>query len=862
MTDIFVYLLNHSIKITFVILLVLLVRVLFLKVFRLPGKYAYILWGIVALRMVLVFSVTAPFSIFNMSPDLSYGSVNVKEAMQIFSETVDSDEAVADGTVMNGEHLNGAGMTGDAVTGVAWNGENAEGAGVNEDTLNGTVNEQIMNGTAANGAVLTGEALDGSAATYIWLAGVLLLFSYMLISYYMTGKRVATAVLLSDNVYECDHIAGPFVFGLIKPAIYLPFGLEGENLSYILMHERYHIRRRDPWVKCIAFLLASIYWFNPLVWVAFYLAMSDMEMSVDEAVLLEMGNEVKQEYCMSLLAFASGNKSFLGRLGQGGSRMMVGPLAFGESGASKRIKNVLRFKKPGMLMICIGAIIIVLIAAICLTNGKGEDAGTAGSAPCAEINTYIPIEDTRLDHAFFTMTVPEDFVGKVSYAVLVEEPDALQEDEVPLDYRIEFVLDEIKFYGTTVPREEIIPSYGAGGTLGGIAWWTVEDLNWVATEEEIAQYDTFAAAYEDYWPDNAIGFEGRLLQSDPEGSGGYCEVNPTDVQWGVGVDDLDTYYESYLYYSAELKDARETFRSKAIADGATELSEGNFAAGAADATAEGNSTADIEDKSTESASGAESKKEVYEELVYSDQVYQAREDGIFLVNADGTEECLYEGYIGTSPGMVHYENRLFFRTDINYEPGDLDWNDNAICQLELSTKECSTVELKGFVQGKNLIESFYIREGFIGIKELNKSYKSYLLPEIYNYVYGVSLKDLEEVEGLQQQIGEEISAYLRENPGSKLPVAFLTAEHTFALLDLDGNSALEKIILRPDEEVLTFYREGRLPLDYFVLEVGDTVIRDMADNLSNGIWAFSPDGEKIVLMLYEDGPSDDPVTFF
>jgi beta-lactamase regulating signal transducer with metallopeptidase domain len=171
-----------------------------------------------------------------------------------------------------------------------------------------------------------------TAGMVVWLAGLAALLGYSLLSYMRLRKRVATAVKLTDGVFEADGIRSPFVLGFLHPKIYIPFGLTEREKSYILRHEACHIERKDPIVKLAAFLILSLHWFNPLVWLAFALMTKDMEMSCDERVLSASGDAIKSDYSASLLSLAVGR------------RFRTRALAFGESVVKGRIQNILRFK--------------------------------------------------------------------------------------------------------------------------------------------------------------------------------------------------------------------------------------------------------------------------------------------------------------------------------------------------------------------------------------------------------------------------------------------------------------------------------------------------------------------------------------
>lgn len=172
-------------------------------------------------------------------------------------------------------------------------------------------------------------------------------------------RKVSTAMLISDNIFESEKLKSPFVLGIINPKIFLPIGLSQNEQNYIVLHEQTHIKRYDYLIKPLAFLVMSVHWFNPLVWISFILMSRDMEMSCDERVLKEMGTEIKKEYSNSLLTFATS-----------GSMIKGGPLAFGESNTKGRIENVLNYKKPTFWVVLMGVIMMIVIGIGLLSNPK------------------------------------------------------------------------------------------------------------------------------------------------------------------------------------------------------------------------------------------------------------------------------------------------------------------------------------------------------------------------------------------------------------------------------------------------------------------------------------------------------------
>lgn len=317
-----------------VILAVLLVR-LILR--RQPKKYSYLLWSVVGIRMLFQIQLPARFSLLSLWHFLTQRLSGIR--LLTASQKVTDLQAGA-------QNLQPAGpITGQTVAGA-------------------------VQGLSQTGAEV-GSGWDHllQICMLIWITGVIMLMLYGIFSYFKCRRMTAQAVHMEANIWECDHLTTPFVLGIIKPRIYIPFHLSAEEKSYILAHETYHIRRGDPIVRLLAFVLFAAYWINPFVWSAYFLMIRDMEMSCDEAVLLQLGTQIRKAYSNSLLTFATGRK-----------QVTFSPLAFGESDTSGRIKNILDFKKPKVWGSLLAILAVILAAVFCLTGQKTEDDTSASQS--------------------------------------------------------------------------------------------------------------------------------------------------------------------------------------------------------------------------------------------------------------------------------------------------------------------------------------------------------------------------------------------------------------------------------------------------------------------------------------------------
>ena len=332
---------NMSLTASVVILAVLAVRLLLR---RAPKVFSYALWAVVLFRLLCPVSVTSAVSLL--------GALGAP-AQERTQRTSAVEYVPADIMIRS---------TAPAVTQLPQPPLPAETGGAVSDAPADTA-------PAAVPAMSFNEPVF--ILTLIWLAGMVLLLAYSLVSLLRLRRRLVGTVRLRDNIYLADHIPSPFVMGLFRPKIYLPSTLTETERGYILRHEQYHLRRRDHLVKFLSFLALCIHWFNPLVWAAFVLSGKDMEMSCDEAVVRELGEDIRADYSASLLSLATGRRIVAGM-----------PLAFGEGDTGGRIRNLLNWKRPQPWIIAVCAVVCVGLIALCAANPKGS--GTPTEDPPAD----------------------------------------------------------------------------------------------------------------------------------------------------------------------------------------------------------------------------------------------------------------------------------------------------------------------------------------------------------------------------------------------------------------------------------------------------------------------------------------------
>lgn len=331
MEQLFISVLNMSLTAGIVIMLVIFLRFLMRK---LPKIFSCLLWTVVLFRLLCPVSFSSGLSLFNFlrMPPVKQGGIDYIPENIGFMEQPEVVFPVP------------------AV----------------EEAVNTVLPAAVMENSVNPMQMLLFFGMC------IWVSGILIMTAYGIVTYGKLYRTLKTAVKEKDgekeNVYYVSGITTPFVCGIVKPRIYLPKQLFcgsdalGEQAKqFILLHEQIHIRRRDYLWRIVGFLTLCIHWFNPLVWIAFFLSGRDMEMSCDEAVIRKLGNGVKKEYSASLLAFASGRRIVLHI-----------PLAFGEGETGERIKNVLRYKKPAQVAVVIALIVCLAVVMVLAANPEND----------------------------------------------------------------------------------------------------------------------------------------------------------------------------------------------------------------------------------------------------------------------------------------------------------------------------------------------------------------------------------------------------------------------------------------------------------------------------------------------------------
>lgn len=338
MDDVFLKLVNLSISASWLILAVLVLRVVLKKA---PKWVMPLLWGVVALRLVCLFSIESALSL-------------IPSAETIPSEIVT---------------------------------ETREPVLYEQATLDIVTNPTLPSAAEVPVGVSRQQAqVDFNIYSVLWLAGMAALLVHALVSAGKLKRKLATAILLRDNIYESEFVDSPFVFGVVKPNIYLPMHMDEGTAAYVIAHEHAHLARRDHWWKVLGYLVLALHWFNPLVWVAYILFCRDIELACDEKVVKGLDGAARADYSQALLSCAAPGRA-----------VAACPLAFGEGNIKTRVKSALHYKKPAFWVAAAAVLAVVIVAVCFLTNPRSDiDAETLLGTSRGEI-TRISVKMGEAD---------------------------------------------------------------------------------------------------------------------------------------------------------------------------------------------------------------------------------------------------------------------------------------------------------------------------------------------------------------------------------------------------------------------------------------------------------------------------------
>lgn len=367
MSELFLKIVNMSISAGWLVLAVLALRLVLKKA---PKWSIVVLWGIVAVRLLFPFSIESALSLIPSAETVA------PEIMMQWSPTIDS------------------------------------GVPIINNTLNPIISETFAPAPISSANPL--QVLIPLSAI-AWLIGIFLLLMYTLISYLRLRSKVRTAVRLQDNIYQSERINSPFVFGVIKPKIYLPLSVNGEAAESVIAHEKAHIRRKDHLWKPFGFLLLTVHWFNPLMWIAYVLLCRDIELACDESVIKDLGSEQRADYSQALLSCSVNRRA-----------IAACPIAFGEVGVKQRVKTVLNYKKPAFWLVMVSVIICIIVGVCFLTNPIDKTAPPSATL-YANTAEWKPLEELRENYTI-EQAIADGCVVFDGYTLLSDEDEAIWYD--------------------------------------------------------------------------------------------------------------------------------------------------------------------------------------------------------------------------------------------------------------------------------------------------------------------------------------------------------------------------------------------------------------------------------------------------
>ena len=878
---------NLSLVGGYCVLLVILARLLLQKA---PKWCSYLLWGIVFVRLCCpILPETGisliPDKLLSVGTEMTSGQQTVGPGSHGYAETndtkdngdvmqrgydeveaLDSQSAGNTTTVGNDNTVMNADGTQDFSLGTARIESGATVAGV---AASGT--DAVILGTSA------GTGTDARAWTYpvwfrvlsmVWLAGMLGFLGYHAYSYLRMRNRIrrpdSGVRQVEPGICEIDGGHLSFVMGLVHPVIYLSSGLDPESRKVVLCHERVHLQRRDYLWKPLALVICCVHWFNPLVWLAFYLMNMDCEMSCDEKVVKLLGEGSKKIYSYTLLEEASGGEW---KRYRGGSICAL--LSFGEDHVKNRIRHVLDYRKPPFwVMIGAAAVIVVLVVCLCSNpGGNGNGADTANVSDISDATEEVTTGE-------FTEDGSDDEGRKTEWLATLEQGIHSREEFSAL-FDVDTLEDTRSFAGQD-----------------GIQYLECNGVAARKLHRQILDGDT--AAHETYKdPVKAAeallhleGGSGEMTELLYEAGRQYLFFQKDSTRPGEGsVANVHYIFADGSGIDIPMVFAEESSQIWMLSLGDID-SKGRHSTGPLDGENQARVVyAEYGPRDEDWATVAElSKKWVYVKVSpgsFADvaATYQVSSYGIYAATGDNAGlNCMVPGYI--APGCAAegrstvYQNvgnyytsdsyrqemaylkqqdsvRLYYFAASDYQDGDLEIWIDTIREYDTSgqTGENGVTDWKLPSEAQDFSADMLTAEDGYWILSQSNGTAQMKLPLLSNQPVwnGKVAADL---------TTEEADAYaaaqrrdIMTNVGVVFDLSERAAQETYALLDLDGNGSAERIILRP-QMAQAVNELDHSPLDKYVFEVNTTRGETRtAQNLGNSIYAFSPDGRQILLAL-------------
>ena len=380
--SLFTSILNISLSASYVAIAVLLVR---LAIRKAPKWTNCFLWGIVGLKLICPFSIESSFSLLPSSRVIQTEKLSEQGSELLKPMIIDV---------------------------------------VNNPVYKQAVSVELSSSVSKEIDFITIMSL-------IWFAGVIAMIAYAVISDIALRRKLSDAVIFDKVIKLTDKVGTPFLLGVFKQTIFIPFSLAEEDRKYVVEHEKAHIKRKDYLWKPLGFILLSIYWFNPIIWVAYYFLCRDIESACDEKVIRNMHEEDRQSYSRALL-----NCSIKQRM------ISVCPLSFGEEGVKERVENIMSYKKPAVWIVCIAVILCAVFAVCFLTNPavansnentivENNNIEDLGSVPITKSDLKILAAESHVDYTEIVLQYPD---GSIKGGYTFTEDATIQIDDEVYPY--------------------------------------------------------------------------------------------------------------------------------------------------------------------------------------------------------------------------------------------------------------------------------------------------------------------------------------------------------------------------------------------------------------------------------------------
>lgn len=332
MDSLFIDIMNNAIVASWLIVAIIILRLVLKKV---PKWIHCLLWGLVAIKLLIPVNIESPFGILPSTKPISH-DITVAEVPAV--DTV--------------------------ATGIDGN-------------INFVLAENLSGDNNALATVAPMKAFV-SVASIIWVVGIIIMLAYFIVSFLVIKRRVAASIRVASNIYECDDIVSPFILGLVSPKIYFPSGLDTKVKECVIAHENTHINRRDFLWKPLGFVVLAVYWFNPLCWISYVLLCRDIEYACDEKTTKDKDDSWRADYCQALLDCSVQRKM-----------ITACPVAFGEVSVKERIRKVINYKKPAFWGI-VAALVVCAVVAVCFMTSNSRP----GLFESVQVEDTIQIEET------------------------------------------------------------------------------------------------------------------------------------------------------------------------------------------------------------------------------------------------------------------------------------------------------------------------------------------------------------------------------------------------------------------------------------------------------------------------------------